>query len=265
MPSFADVRIEQPTASPLPHMAIQQEHTPVGQDVPQWQRDTIRDTPEGYRITLAPSMEESAEDEHAERQADSMAERVVNEAPSGGQPLAAEIARRPAATARRAIQRKRIALPESVPLCGRRLTHVDIEAPRWRDLEPCVPRGVPVYRMNIVGRQVSPATTGKGRIIFNLHIGYYRDPATGRYCAVMDDSKQCVAGRCIKQCFLTLEEVWEAIKELLLDVLEVLGIIVLIIILALVLRGLRVPSPGPAPVPVMASRGKQTKSSTAVV
>lgn len=154
------------------------------------------------------------------------------------------------------IQPYRIKVPDT-PLCGRTLTHIDIEPPRWRELSHCFPDGRLVYRMNIVGRQVSAATTGRGRIIFNLHAGYFVDPTTGKYCAVVDDSENCVTGQCqILGCFPTLEEVAEAIKKVLEKVLDAIGIILLIIIaiiIAIILRGGRVPSTGPTPVPTFAN------------
>ncbi|MEZ4728415.1 MAG: hypothetical protein R3E79_14880 [Caldilineaceae bacterium] len=153
------------------------------------------------------------------------------------------------------IQCYRTKLPRPIPVCGHNLTHVDIEPPRWRDLEPCLPAGVPVYRMNIVGRQVSSATTGRGKQIFNLHIGYYRDPRTGRFCGIADDSKLCLAGRCVNLgCFPTPQEVLDAIIDFLKGVLRILGIILLAIlalILAWLLKGMR--GPMPAPTPVLAS------------
>ncbi len=154
---------------------------------------------------------------------------------------------------KQAVQRARVPLPSPVPLCGRTLTHIDVEPPRWRDLQPCLPASVPVFRANIVGRQVSAATLGRGRIIFNLHIGYYRDPATGRLCVIADDSMACVIPRCVTLgCFLTLREVFDAIKDFLKKVLDVLGIVALVvlaIILAILgarfLRGVPVPGGGP--------------------
>jgi uncharacterized protein DUF4157 len=154
---------------------------------------------------------------------------------------------------RPAVQPYRVGLPRPVPLCGRTLTHLDIEAPRTRPLAHC---GLPaVTRMNIVGRQVSAATTGRGRIIFNLHIGYYRD-ATGHLCAIVDDSMGCIAGRCqVLGCFPTLREVLDALKDFIWDALKVIGIIVLAIIWAILFRGFRgAPrgAPIPAPTPLLA-------------
>jgi hypothetical protein len=146
-----------------------------------------------------------------------------------------------------AIQRMRVPLPKPIPLCGLNLTHIDVEPPRSRDLEPCLPAGVPVTRVNIVGRQVSSATTGRGRVVFNLHIGYYRDPATGRFCGIVDDSTTCIAPRCkTLGCFPTKAEVINAIKDFLISLLQFLGT-VLFAILAIIL-GLLLRSPVPAPV-----------------
>lgn len=118
----------------------------------------------------------------------------------------------------------RIPLPKPVPLCGKTLTHVEIPGPpRWRDLEPCLPKGVPVFRLNILGRDTTVSATGSQ--VFNLHIGVYRDPATNRLCGILDDSKACLVSRCVKLgCFPTLQEVLEAIKTALLAAIAALGL-----------------------------------------
>lgn len=156
-----------------------------------------------------------------------------------------------------ALHRRRIPLPRPAPLCGGNLTHIDVLPPRWRPLRPCLPAHVPVYRVNVVGREVSSATTGKGRQIFNLHVGYYRDPGTGRLCVIADDSKRCVIGRCVGLgCFPTLREVLDAIWKFIKNVLKVVGIMILLIILVIITRGLMRsgPMPGPAPVPIAGGR-----------
>jgi len=190
----------------------------------------------GHRIAISPELDDAAAaEEH------------------GGSSFSAQSQH---GAIRKPVQQMRIPLPRPIPVCGRSLTHIDVEQPRWRDLEPCLPATVPVYRLNIVGRQVTPATTGRGRIIFNLHIGYYRDPATGRYCAIADDSMACIAPRCVRLgCFPTLREVVDAIAEFLWNVLKVIGWIILAILLALILGRLRVPVPGPAAPPLVANNG----------
>ncbi|MEE8057699.1 MAG: hypothetical protein V3T17_07690 [Pseudomonadales bacterium] len=131
------------------------------------------------------------------------------------------------------LQGYRMNVPD-MPLCGKTLTHVDIEAPRWRDLVPCVAEGVPVFRTNIVGRQVTPGvTTGKGKQIFNLHIGVYRDPNTQRWCGIIDDSKQCITPtRCQpKVCLPTPKEVLDKVLEFLKILLIAAGITIVIVLL----------------------------------
>jgi hypothetical protein len=153
-----------------------------------------------------------------------------------------------------AVMRVRVPIPRPVPLCGRTLTHVDIEPPRARPLEPCLPPTVMVTRINIVGRDLTVPTPGRGPQVFNLHIGYYRDPATGRYCAIADDSRVCVCPRCVfLGCFPTLREVLEAIKRFLKTVLTILGIIALAIIIALIIEML-----GPILVPAFAEAGSES-------
>ncbi|HEV8580956.1 MAG TPA: hypothetical protein VGX68_17965 [Thermoanaerobaculia bacterium] len=109
--------------------------------------------------------------------------------------------------------------------------------------------------MNIVGRDL---TTAPGVKVFNLHIGYYRDPATGRLCGIVDDSYTCVAPRCkFLGCFPTLREVLDAIVDFLKTALKVIGIILLLVIIALILRWLLspVPVPAPATAPALAGAG----------
>jgi hypothetical protein len=199
---------------------------------------------EGYRIAVAPELE--VESEHLEREADVVAEHVIKS--SDQAPPATRIQNLSKShRVSPAIQRMRVPLPRSIPLCGRNLTHIDIEAPRSRDLQPCLPPGVPVTRINIVGRQVSSATTGKGRQVFNLHVGYYKDPATGRFCGIVDDSQECIAPRCKSLgCFPTRQEVIDAIKDFLISVLQFLGS-VLYVIIAIIL-GLLLRRPIPAPI-----------------
>jgi len=116
-----------------------------------------------------------------------------------------------------------------------------------------------VTRVNIVGRQRTAGSTGRGRIIFNLHIGYYEDPTTGRFCAVASDSTRCLTpGGCIHLgCLPTLREIIDAI----LDFLKFLGLLILLILLYILLRGQRVPACGPITPPVIAS-GREEEDGT---
>lgn len=146
---------------------------------------------------------------------------------------------------------QRIELPRPLPICGAMVTDVDILPPRPRALVECgLPPTVMVTRVNIVGRQRTAASTGRGRIIFNLHIGYYTDPATGRYCAVASDSTRCLTpGGCISLgCLPTLKEILDAI----LDFLKFLGAVILFILLVRFLRGVRIPTGGPISPPIIA-------------
>jgi Domain of unknown function (DUF4157) len=136
----------------------------------------------------------------------------------------------------------RFELPTPVTICGMPVTHIDVLPARPRPLTECgLPPTVLVTRVNIVGRSVGPRSTGRGRIVFNLHIGYYRDPATGRLCGVISDSERCLTPNgCISLgCFPTLEEVLEAIADALWTLLKAIGIILLALLLAILLRGLR--------------------------
>jgi hypothetical protein len=130
------------------------------------------------------------------------------------------------------------------------VTHVDIELPRLRDLEPCLPAGQQVYRMNVVGRRVGPLTTGRGKIIFNLHIGLYRH-TDGRICAIIHDSKGIIPGAwCLNLCDVW-DEILRRIREILMDVLKVLGIIAFVIvaaIMAIITMGGSIIIPQPQPV-----------------
>lgn len=192
----------------------------------------------GHRVTVAPGVygESSAQESEA---------RAAAEGSSVGP------SRVRTAHAGPAIMRVRVPVP-STPLCGRTLTHIDIEPPRARPLVPCLPPTVMVTRINLVGRDLSVPTPGRGPQVFNLHIGYYVDPSTGRFCAIADDSKRCLIGRCVMLgCFPTLQEVIDAILAFLKTLLKILGIIILAIIIALILRGFR-GGPAPAPTPALA-------------
>lgn len=236
---------------------------------PQPQIERLNDG--GYRIVVAPTVSEELQP--LERQADAVADRVVDDSASPHAP----IDQRLLATSQLEpqIQRARVPLPRSVPLCGKTLTHIDIEPPRWRPLEPCLPPTVLVNRINIVGRDLSVPSPGRGRQVFNLHIGYYRDPVTGRMCAIADDSKTCIASRCLfLGCFPTLREVLDAILDFLKNALVILGIIALAIIIAFIIEllgGILVPvaalaeggsGPGPEDTGELASSTATTTQGT---
>jgi hypothetical protein len=201
----------------------------------------------GMRLPVA-SPADPAE-EALERQAEAAAERVTSGGaadPRGG-PVAA-----PGKARRRAIQRTRIPLASPIPLCGKTLTHIDIEPPRSRDLVPCKPAGFPVTRINVIGRDLTTPSPGAGPQVFNLHLGYYTDPVTGRLCAIADDSKKCVSARCVELgCFRTMAEVIDALLDFVKTVLVILGIIAMAILLALILELLL----GAILVPLLASSG----------
>jgi len=206
----------------------------------------------GFRLAVAPS---GSEDEALEREAVTLAEAVVGRTEAAPDPRVQSLS----AALGRGVQRARYPLPTPVPMCGRTVTHIDVEPPRWRDLVPCTPPGLPVWRINIVGREVGPTTTGRGRIVFNLHVGYFTDPATGRFCGVIHDSAGCLPGaNCRIQCLPTLRDVVEWILDALKTLLEAIGIVLLIILLILIGRGLLRPgpAPGPMPSPVLAQGGE---------
>jgi hypothetical protein len=159
---------------------------------------------------------------------------------------------------------QRVELPKPVPICGATVTDIDVLPPRPRGLVECgLPPTVMVTRVNIVGRQRTPASMGRGRIIFNLHVGYYRDPATKRLCAVVSDSQRCLTpGGCIHLgCLPTLEEIVDEV----LSLLKGLGIIILAILAVLILHGLRFPvedvpvEGGPLGPPVLAGGPEQKR------
>ncbi|HLO87001.1 MAG TPA: DUF4157 domain-containing protein, partial [Nostocaceae cyanobacterium] len=209
--------------------------------------DTQKIGDKGYRLTIAP-IDLQSEPEYLEHEADKMTEQVMrSDHKLLHSPLSKNITKNQLSTP--AIQRARVLLPRPIPLCGLNLTHIDLEPPRARDLEPCQPKNVRVTRVNLIGRQVTAATTGNGRIVFNLHIGYYRDPATGRLCAIVDDSKKCIAPRCKELgCFPTIQEVMQAIISFLIGALIVLGTIALTIIEAIIKELFGGSAPIPAPI-----------------
>jgi hypothetical protein len=131
------------------------------------------------------------------------------------------------------IQRVRVPVPRR-PLCGKTLTHIDVLPPATKDLEPCLPKGVPVTRINVVGRDLTKPTPGMGNQVFNLHVGYYRDSAN-HYCGVVRDSKSCIAPPCLMLgCFPTLREVLDAILSFLKKFLIFLGVVALAILIAII-------------------------------
>src|SRR4030042_373326 len=135
-----------------------------------------------------------------------------------------------------------VTLPRPLPICGAMVTDIDVLPARPRPLTECgLPPTLMVTRVNVVGRARTPASTGGGRIIFNLHIGYYRDPATNRLCGVISDSKRCLTPGCIHiPCFPTLREILEKIWDIVKTILKAVGYIFLIIIGIVIFRGLRI-------------------------
>jgi hypothetical protein len=206
----------------------------------------------GYRIAIAPALADEFDsgETQADAEADAIADRVVATDSRASGHHAVQVGQRVGP----GIHRVRIPLGSPVPLCGRTVTHIDVEPPRTRPLVPCTT--MPVTRINIVGRQVTPATTGMGRMIFNLHIGYYRNPATGRLCVIADDSLTCVAPRCLSLgCFPTFEEVIDAIWNFLKNALLAILLLAAAIIIFLLLRGARFgPVTEPLPGPILAGR-----------
>jgi hypothetical protein len=198
--------------------------------VPAVTEPAVQRSSEGaYRIAVAPV----PEPQDMERQADLAAERATGE--RADRPPIADGILSGAAAQSPALQRVRIPVPNT-PLCGKTLTHIDVLPPAVKDLEPCLPKGVPVTRINIVGRDLTKPTPGLGNQVFNLHIGYYKDSA-GRYCGVIRDSKVCVAPACqFLPCAPTLKEVLDAIIEVLKDILIILGVIALAILIALIIE-----------------------------
>jgi hypothetical protein len=158
-----------------------------------------------------------------------------------------------------------VQLSKPLPICGGIVTDVDVLPARPRPLTECgLPPTLLVTRVNVIGRARTPASTGKGRIVFNLHIGYYRDPTTSRLCGVISDSELCLTpGGCIRlPCFPTLKELLKALWDAIKTLLKAIGIVILIIIWILILRGLRMGPGGPVPVPgpVLAERSEEGQS-----
>lgn len=184
----------------------------------------------GARLTMALGL--FSEPQHLENEALTASDRILE--PSADHKLVGPLS---AAVPRAFIQRARLPLPTPQPLCGKTLTHIDVLPWAIKDLEPCLPKGVPVTRVNIVGRDLSTPTSGMGPQVFNLHVGYYQDPATGRYCGIARDSKVCVAPACqFLGCFPTLEEVLEVIWQFVKAALVVIGVVLLGIIVAILIE-----------------------------
>ncbi len=215
-----------------------------------------------YRVAVGEEVRQ--ESAALEQQAESEADRVLGL----GHQQETQANSRIQNSAHTAIQRVRVPLPSPVPLCGRTLTHIDVEPPRALPLQPCLPPTVMVTRINIVGRDLTAPTPGRGPQVFNLHVGFFRDPATGKLCGIADDSKTCIAPRCLLLgCFPTLQEVLDAILAFLKGALIAIGVILLAIIIAIILgllEGIPVPAegaPGMQPIPSVA--GKETVPSAA--
>jgi hypothetical protein len=218
--------------------------------VPPTPRSTLVERPDGgSTIEIAPEVDNVG----AEGQATATEAAAAAWTFAPAEPLHASSSQgEPAALA---LQQVRIPLPTGVPLCGRTVTHIDVEPPRWRDLEPCTPRGLPVYRHNIVGRDLTVPTPGRGPQVFNLHVGVYRDPATGRWCGIVHDSRRCLPAWCLKLCAPTLQEVLDWIIGILKALLVVIGVIALAILIAIIIELL-----GPILVPAFASAGDGDQS-----
>lgn len=201
---------------------MQQESAPAAQTKP-----ALSALQGGGWSLRAPNQDESNEVATLENEADTVAERVLARDVLPG--TANTMVRTSKATTQ-TVLRTRMPVPRT-PLCGKTLTDIEVLPPATKDLEPCLPKGVPFTRINIVGRDAT-SPSGKNQV-FNVHAGYYTDTTTGQYCAMVDDAKSCLCRRCRPLgCFPTLKEIFEAIKKFLGTVLKVLGILLLIAILA---------------------------------
>ncbi|MDX8398715.1 MAG: DUF4157 domain-containing protein, partial [Gallionellaceae bacterium] len=101
--------------------------------------------------------------------------------------------------------------------------------PHTHPLIPCVP--IPVTHIGVTVRRKGPLSTGKGKIIANLHIGVYRDLATGRACFVMFESH--ATKLCLIFCFPTwndMKRAWRWLRDKIAKglkyILAALGIVV---------------------------------------
>ncbi|MGA2843723.1 MAG: DUF4157 domain-containing protein [Steroidobacteraceae bacterium] len=212
-------------AHELVHTLQQRGSVPPTSDRDEWRS---RRTEDGHSWSRVPP--ERAHEDALEREAESFATRS-NREPAGQARATQSLPASTLKAARQSIARTRTPLPSPAPLCGKTLTDIEILPPRARPLEPCQPSTVLVTRINIIGRDAtSPSGSSQ---VFNLHLGYYVDPVTGKYCAIADDSKVCVCGRCVViGCFPSLQEVVDALIEFAKNALLVLGILLLAWIIA---------------------------------
>jgi hypothetical protein len=209
-----------------------------GSAAPPSDRDQWRSkkTEHGYSWSRAPH--ERAHEAALEREAESFAtshDREPANQASGAKPSPIRTLK----AASQSVARARTSLPSPVPLCGKTLTDIEILPFRAQPLEPCLPPSVLVTRINIVGRDAT-SPSGKNQV-FNLHLGYFQDPATGKYCAIADDSKECICSRCkLLGCFLTLKEALDALAEFAKTALLVLGVLILAWIIAEIIAAILV-------------------------
>jgi hypothetical protein len=115
-----------------------------------------------------------------------------------------------------AIQTFRLPVPEFLGL-----PDIYVEpVPHTHPLEPCVLQSV--SHIGVVVRKKGPQSTGKGKILFDLHTGFYKDNLTNRVCFVIFESK---TRYCYKLCFPNwndLKRAWEKIRDGIADTLKML-------------------------------------------
>lgn len=109
--------------------------------------------------------------------------------------------------------------------------------PHTHPLVPCVP--YPVTHIGVVARQKGPLSTGKGKIVFDLHTGFYRDPATKRFCFVLFESH--ATKLCVILCFPSWDDIkraWKKIRDAVADALKyifaAIGIVVAVWVIYLI-------------------------------
>lgn len=105
--------------------------------------------------------------------------------------------------------------------------------PHTHPLEPCVSQ--PITHIGVVIRKKGPQSTGKGKISFDLHIGFYKDNVTGKICFVMFESKTRF---CFKICLPNWDDikaVWEKIRDTIADALKALFAAIGIVVAAWIL------------------------------
>jgi hypothetical protein len=244
-------------AHELTHVVQQSRGQSSGAGVPQF--ITRSSSGEGFHISAAPFDPEHSRYEH---EANVIAAQVLSQAPgrAGSETQAGPAVQHISTMRYGALQP--FTLPDPISICGASVTDIDVLPARPRPLVECdLPPTLLVTRMNIVGRAKTPASTGGGRLIFNLHIGYYQDPATGRWCGVLSDSKRCLTPACMISCLPTFEEAIQFLREALWAILKILGIAVLVIIIALII----VLMPELSPVFVLASRKESAEPDGAAV